>query len=184
MALQQVGESTCTLGEVRNRADLVIVWGSDPVVTHPRHLERYLPKQRHLVVIDSELGRAQVAVERQLAQRQRALGQLTERLQAQHPKAQLLRNRSTLVQLEQRMTAAARMHLLQRRQALGAAGGKLDAMSPLKVLGRGYALARDAGGHVLTDSVEVAVGDAVDITLSRGALRCRVEEKQGESGPA
>lgn len=54
VALQQVGESTCTLGEVRNRADLVIVWGSDPVVTHPRHLERYLPKQRHLVVIDSE----------------------------------------------------------------------------------------------------------------------------------
>lgn len=132
--------------------------------------------------LDSELGRAQVAVERQLAQRRRLLGQLTERLQAQHPKAQLLRNRSALVQLEQRMTAAARMHLLQRRQALGAAGGKLDAMSPLKVLGRGYALARDAAGHVLTDSVEVAVGDAVDITLSRGALRCRVEEKAQGSG--
>lgn len=41
MALQQVGESTCTLGEVRQRADLVIFWGSDPLVTHPRHLERY-----------------------------------------------------------------------------------------------------------------------------------------------
>jgi formylmethanofuran dehydrogenase subunit B len=41
VALQQVGESTCTLGEVRNRADLVIFWGSDPVETHPRHLERY-----------------------------------------------------------------------------------------------------------------------------------------------
>ncbi len=41
IALQQVGESTCTLGEVKNRADLVVFWGSDPVVTHPRHLERY-----------------------------------------------------------------------------------------------------------------------------------------------
>lgn len=41
MALQQVGESTCTLGEVKNRADLVVFWGSDPMVTHPRHLERY-----------------------------------------------------------------------------------------------------------------------------------------------
>ncbi|MBN9519525.1 formylmethanofuran dehydrogenase subunit B [bacterium] len=41
MALQQVGESTSTLGEVKNRADLVVFWGSDPVVTHPRHLERY-----------------------------------------------------------------------------------------------------------------------------------------------
>jgi formylmethanofuran dehydrogenase subunit B len=41
LALQSVGESTCTLGEVRHRADLVIFWGADPVTTHPRHFERY-----------------------------------------------------------------------------------------------------------------------------------------------
>jgi formylmethanofuran dehydrogenase subunit B len=41
MALQQVGESTCSLGEVRMRADLVIYWASDPLVSHPRHMERY-----------------------------------------------------------------------------------------------------------------------------------------------
>lgn len=46
MALQQVGESTCSLGEIRNRADLVVFWGSDPVVTHPRHLERYSGEPR------------------------------------------------------------------------------------------------------------------------------------------
>jgi formylmethanofuran dehydrogenase subunit B len=41
IAQQQVGKVTGTLGEVRNRADLVIFWGSDPVSTHPRHWERY-----------------------------------------------------------------------------------------------------------------------------------------------
>ncbi|MDB5339526.1 MAG: fhcB [Planctomycetaceae bacterium] len=41
MAVQKVGESTCTLGEIRNRADLVIFWGCNPAVTHPRHAERY-----------------------------------------------------------------------------------------------------------------------------------------------
>jgi formylmethanofuran dehydrogenase subunit B len=41
MAQQQVGKVTGTLGEVRNRADLVVFWGSDPVSTHPRHWERY-----------------------------------------------------------------------------------------------------------------------------------------------
>jgi formylmethanofuran dehydrogenase subunit B len=41
MALQQVGESTCSLGEVKNRADLVIYWGSNPIDSHPRHFERY-----------------------------------------------------------------------------------------------------------------------------------------------
>lgn len=65
MAIQQVGESTCTLGEVRNRSDLVIFWGANPAVSHPRHLERYsleprgefLPRgraDRTLVIIDSE----------------------------------------------------------------------------------------------------------------------------------
>jgi formylmethanofuran dehydrogenase subunit B len=49
-ALQEVGESTCTLGEVKNRADLVIYWGSNPVESHPRHLERYAlePQGRYI----------------------------------------------------------------------------------------------------------------------------------------
>lgn len=64
VALQQVGESTCSLGEIRNRADLVIYWGSNPMVSHPRHLERYstdsigmfVPKRsdRTLVVVDTQ----------------------------------------------------------------------------------------------------------------------------------
>ncbi len=63
MAIQQVGESTCTLGEVAQRADLVIFWGADPAISHPRHFERYsleprspfLPNgraDRHVAVID------------------------------------------------------------------------------------------------------------------------------------
>jgi formylmethanofuran dehydrogenase subunit B len=41
VAVQEVGESTCTLGEARNRADLVIFWGTNPAISHPRHFERY-----------------------------------------------------------------------------------------------------------------------------------------------
>jgi formylmethanofuran dehydrogenase subunit B len=41
MAVQAVGESTCTLGEVKNRADLVVFWGCNPAESHPRHAERY-----------------------------------------------------------------------------------------------------------------------------------------------
>jgi formylmethanofuran dehydrogenase subunit B len=55
MALQQVGESTCTLGEVRQRADVVVFWGSDPLVTHPRHIDRYCPPRpgRKIIVVDT-----------------------------------------------------------------------------------------------------------------------------------
>lgn len=63
MAIQMVGESTCTLGEIRERADLILFWGANPVVSHPRHFERYsvdpvselLPRgraDRHVIVLN------------------------------------------------------------------------------------------------------------------------------------
>jgi formylmethanofuran dehydrogenase subunit B len=62
LALQQVGESTCTLGEVKQRADLVLFWGCDPVTTHPRHLERYVPPTAEVVAIDAvETATARIA---------------------------------------------------------------------------------------------------------------------------
>jgi formylmethanofuran dehydrogenase subunit B len=41
LALQEIGEVTCTLGEVKNRGDLIVFWGCDPALSHPRHLSRY-----------------------------------------------------------------------------------------------------------------------------------------------
>lgn len=62
-ALQSVGLSTATLGEIRNRADLVIYWGSDPLTTHRCHFDRFVKapgmfvprgrKGRRLIVVDS-----------------------------------------------------------------------------------------------------------------------------------
>jgi formylmethanofuran dehydrogenase subunit B len=63
LAMQAVGEPTCTLGEVRNRADLLVFWGCNPAVSHIRHFSRYsvTPKgmltphgrrDRTLVIVD------------------------------------------------------------------------------------------------------------------------------------
>lgn len=41
LGIQNVGIPTCTLGQIRHRADLVVYWASDPYSAHPRHLERY-----------------------------------------------------------------------------------------------------------------------------------------------
>jgi len=69
MAFQQAGESTSSLGEVRNRSDLVVFWGCDPAVTHPRHFERYSVdptgefvsrgrKDRTVIVVDHQPTRS------------------------------------------------------------------------------------------------------------------------------
>lgn len=41
LSVQDIGIPTCTLGQVRHRADLIIYWGSNPWSSHPRHVERY-----------------------------------------------------------------------------------------------------------------------------------------------
>ena len=41
LSIQDIGMSSCTLGQVRHRADLVVYWGSNPWEAHPRHIERY-----------------------------------------------------------------------------------------------------------------------------------------------
>lgn len=41
LSMQNVGIPTCTLGQIRHRADLIVYWASDPYSAHPRHMERY-----------------------------------------------------------------------------------------------------------------------------------------------
>jgi formylmethanofuran dehydrogenase subunit B len=63
MGIQEAGHPGCTLGVVKNRADVVIYWGSNPIESHPRHLSRYTTfvngryrdngcQDRTLVVVD------------------------------------------------------------------------------------------------------------------------------------
>jgi len=65
MAIQQVGESTCSLGEIRNRADLVMFWGVDPVNSHPRHMERYSADPAGMFLPGGRADRSVIVVDRQ-----------------------------------------------------------------------------------------------------------------------
>ncbi|MGQ9722916.1 MAG: formylmethanofuran dehydrogenase subunit B [Candidatus Jordarchaeum sp.] len=68
LAGREAGFRTATLGEVKNRADLIVYWGSDPSHSHPRHLSRYtiIPRgmytqmgyeQKQLMIIDVRKSR-------------------------------------------------------------------------------------------------------------------------------
>jgi len=63
MAFQGVGEVTCTLGEVKNRADLVIFWGGNPAESHPRHWTRYSLMPKGQFVPEGRKGRTAVLVD-------------------------------------------------------------------------------------------------------------------------
>jgi formylmethanofuran dehydrogenase subunit B len=63
LADQQVGLASCTLGEVKNRADLVIFWGANPMESHQRHLSRYSVLAKGLFVPEGRKGRKVVVID-------------------------------------------------------------------------------------------------------------------------
>ena len=63
LSLDGVGEVTCSLGEIANRADLVLVWRADPLVTHPRHFSRYSLAPRGRFVPGGRADRSCVVID-------------------------------------------------------------------------------------------------------------------------
>ncbi len=63
MAFQSVGEVTCSLGEVRNRGDLIIFWGANPAESHPRHFTRYSLMPKGMFVPNGRKDRTCVVVD-------------------------------------------------------------------------------------------------------------------------
>jgi exodeoxyribonuclease VII large subunit len=66
------------------------------------------------------------------------------------------------------------------KQQLAMAAAALDAMSPLKVLERGYAIAQDPAGHAVREATSVSIGDELRLRLWKGSLDCRVEGIKAE----
>ncbi len=63
IAFQGVGESTCTLGEIKNRADLVVFWGGNPAESHPRLFARYTIMPKGMFVPGGRKDRTVVLVD-------------------------------------------------------------------------------------------------------------------------
>jgi exodeoxyribonuclease VII large subunit len=68
--------------------------------------------------------------------------------------------------------------LEKARQQLSLAAASLDALSPLAVLHRGYAIAMNKEGHLLRDSKSVSTGDAVQVRLAKGRLETIVQHTE------
>lgn len=66
----------------------------------------------------------------------------------------------------------------EKRERFARLAATLDALSPLKVLGRGYGLARTRAGEILSSVDQVQAEDSFTLRLSDGTLDCRVEKKR------
>jgi exodeoxyribonuclease VII large subunit len=110
-----------------------------------------------------------------LTRARRSLDALACRLSPAGAAARATRSRVRLASLSTSVEAAARARLEDARTRLAVAAAALDALSPLGVLRRGYALAQAADGSLLRAARSVGAGESVRVRLAEGALRCRVE---------
>ena len=125
--------------------------------------------------LDADMEHAEHALLQRIAIDRRALDVQTRRLAICHPQARIARDRQTLNTLKKQLDAKGLLLLNQRRQLLGQAAAKLDALSPLSVLSRGYALARTKAGKVIDRAEDVQVGEPISVRLHHGSLDCKVE---------
>ncbi len=79
-------------------------------------------------------------------------------------------------ELGQRLVGVAPRMLRQHEATMARAAAQLDALSPLKVLGRGYAIMRDGTGHVVSRATQVRVGSEVSVLLGDGGVNATVTD--------
>ncbi len=110
----------------------------------------------------------------QLARLEQQLKRLANSPVMTRPEAYFQQKTLYLELLRQRLEHGGQAVLTEKRQRFAGAAAKLDALSPLKVLGRGYAVAMQ-DKTVICSAGQLAVGEVLDVTFSDGTASCRVE---------
>ena len=140
--------------------------------------ELAVPDQRE---VRAKLGRLGIAMARsvqgELNRGRLLLDALAKRRVLSDPKAPIGDRRLLLDVYQRRMAAALEKKLAAYRGRTGRLAASLDALSPLKVLGRGYAIVR-LGERVLTSAEQVELGDRVHIRVADGSLTATVTAKE------
>ncbi len=90
------------------------------------------------------------------------------------PRVIVAKRRAEVVALRTRLVDLAKIAMFARTRSLQAAAVRLDAMSPLKVLGRGYAIALDVEGRAIRSADQVAPGDEVSLRVEHGEFTASV----------
>jgi exodeoxyribonuclease VII large subunit len=144
-------------------------------LTDPRFV--IAQKQQHL---DDFMIRMERRMTRETSRRRASLDELRSRLSSRHPRAVVEHARAELGPLSARLFATAELRLGTARGALGEVASRLHALSPLNVLGRGYAIATH-DGRALRRARDVTAGDAIALRLHEGRVEATVNRTDGES---
>lgn len=134
--------------------------------------------------LDAAATRATSTMTGMLAERRTTVVALERRLASTHPKTQVARDRSRLAQARQRLEVAGGRLTEARAQRIATLSARLDALSPLRVLGRGYSVVTRPGAQgspeLIVDAGQLTVGDEVTARFARGRATLKVRSTESE----
>lgn len=125
--------------------------------------------------MDTMLSAMQTSVIKQLRASRRYLDTLSASSALQSPTRYVALRRESINSLLLRLSSAQQRNLNMKRQRFISLTAKLDAMSPLKVLSRGYAMVRNTDGGVIKSVSQVKSGDKANIALSDGTIKVTID---------
>ena len=128
--------------------------------------------------LDSMSAAMATALNRQLKSAQQHLNVLSQSPALRSPTGYIEQREKSLELLKNRLISAQNQSITRKNQRYIAAVSKLDAMSPLKVLTRGYSMAQTERGEVLRSVSQVELGERIRISLSDGKLSATVMNKE------
>lgn len=128
--------------------------------------------------LDSMANAMATALNRQIRSHQQHLDMLSRSQALQSPTGYFDQKQRQLELLKNRLISAENQNIARSTQRYVALTAKLDAMSPLKVLTRGYSMAQDSRGEVVRSVSQVAPGDTIAISLSDGKILATVTDKK------
>ena len=126
--------------------------------------------------VDELTARLRREMRNEVGRAHHRLALATRALRASDPVARVARDRHRLETLQSRMVTLIHRRRDRARYALQTAVGRLDSLSPLAVLGRGYSLTRTPAGEIVHSPAQVRVGDPIRVLLQRGSLDAQVTE--------
>jgi exodeoxyribonuclease VII large subunit len=129
----------------------------------------------HQQDLDDRAARLAAWAASSVARRRDALSRLQQRLAYQHPRAVLNRERAELSRLDARLASAWKGAFDRRAATVDRAMSRLDALSPLDVLRRGYAIATREDGRAVRTSDDVRPGELIHVRVRDARLDATVQ---------
>lgn len=121
------------------------------------------------------------AMKKSLNRMNTRLDDIKSRRVLQNPMAYVDAKRTELDYVSGKLIAAAEKTNAANRHRFVALASALDAMSPLKVLGRGYAIASKENGEIVKSVSDANTGDKLCLSVSDGLIKCTVDESEAKS---